>query len=82
MSDTDKNDEIPKLGIHHHRKKQVSTITWMDNNEYYTHSLWTALQNYIDDSNRIVLDKCTYPQFCEFVAKNTTIQDPDISYEY
>ena len=54
----------------------------MDNNEYYTHSLWTALQNYIDDSNRIVLDKCTYPQFCEFVAKNTTIQDPDISYEY
>jgi len=78
FSNEDKmGSEIPKLNpiiqSEYFRNQTVTQVEWMDSNEYYLSDLWYAMNTYISDSNRHVLDKCTYPMFCEFVAKNTTL---------
>jgi len=76
-SQTTKRGEIPKLNplvqSEYFRKQDMTPEEWMDFNEYHLSDLWNAMNNYISDSNRQMLDKCTYPQFCQFVALNTTM---------
>jgi len=84
MADNESNEiakaqkgEIPKLSpivqSEYFRKQNMSHVEWMDCNEYKLSELWNAMNTYISDSNRHMLDKCTYPIFCEFVARNTTM---------
>jgi len=81
-----KTKEIPKLRepvqSEYYRRNTMTTEEWMDTNEYYLSDLWNSLNNYIDHSNKSgqILDKCTYPLFCDFIAKHTTITSESREY--
>lgn len=64
----------PIIQSEYFRRKHITMEEWMDCNEYSMSSLWHFMNNYISDSNMELLDICTYPAFCEFVAKNTTLR--------
>lgn len=73
-----KKGEIPKfrpiVQSEFFRRNHITPEEWMDYNEYNMSSLWNHMNTYISDSNMLLLDKCTYPTFCEFVSKNTTLR--------
>lgn len=77
--------EIPKrrpvVQSDYFRRKHITPEEWMDHNEYNMSSLWYHMNNYISDSNMLLLDRCTYPTFCDFVSKNTTLR-PECRDEY
>jgi len=76
-----KTKEIPKLRqpvqSEFYRRNVMTPEEWMDVNEYYLSDLWNSLRNYIEHTNKNgqILDKCTYPVFCEFIATNTTTSE-------
>lgn len=48
----------------------VSREEWLSNNEYDISDLWEGLNSYLEYKNQtFLLDKCTYQDFSDFVAK-------------
>ena len=66
--------KIPKLlppSQNYSRAKDgtVCREEWLSINEVRISDLWQGLNSYLRDTNTTVLDKCTYVDFSDFVAK-------------
>ena len=58
----------------HNRRRDglISREEWLSENETIISDAWEGMQNYIRDTNSNILDKCSYVDFSDFIAKYST----------
>ena len=77
MSENDTSKEIPSLSEpcqDYKRKKDglISREEWLSENETIISDMWEGMLNYIRDTNSVLIDKCSYVDFSNFVATYST----------
>lgn len=75
-NNTKNKNNIPKLKPETYPSRSdvtpISKDEWEDENEIEISRLWVSMNNYLEFNNVDMLDKCTYTDFCTFVALYTT----------
>lgn len=70
-------NNIPKLlppSQNYSRSKNglLGREEWLSVNEIRISELWESLRSYLRHTNTTILDKCTYVDFSDFVARYST----------
>jgi len=58
----------------------VSREEWLSENETIISDTWEGMKNYIKDTNSNILDKCSYVDFSDFIAKYSTHYGDNYNY--
>lgn len=67
---------------HYFSRDKVTVDEWIEDNEDRLSHLYNYINQYSDNLGILIMDKCTFNDFCEFMFIKSTSYEKNVRYMY